>query len=146
MKRLVLLSILVCAGGCGTAVRSTGATDTPADPGEPLAASSLVGRWRVDLRPTPDAEPYHRTMVIDGVDKGVVSGSFYGAEMKRGRANDDWRDVGDVVFAFVTEDGSGPYHTSGILRDGSLVGVTHSLGRGFASRWTAERIEDPEGD
>jgi ketosteroid isomerase-like protein len=103
----------------------------PSDPGD------LVGTWRVDLRAAPEAEEYFQEMVILSVD-GVLTGTFYGTEIQDAHLNKDW---GALRFAFVTEDESGLYHTSGILRDGRLEGTTHSIGRGFLAYWTAERIE-----
>ena len=37
----------------------------------------------------------------------------------------------------MTEDGSGLYHHTAVLRDGRLIGTTHSIGRDFLARWTA---------
>ena len=39
----------------------------------------------------------------------------------------------------VTDDGSGAYNTSGVLLQGRLQGLTHSLGREFLAVWSAER-------
>jgi len=144
MTPLALACLALGLGGCasgGSQARAGDPVSAPAEAGSPLDAQSLAGKWRVDLRPTPDAEPYYRTMVIESVKDGNLAGSFYGSDMERAMVNDDWAAGadGDIVFAFVTRDGSGPYHTSGVLRDGRIVGVTHSLGRGFVSRWTAER-------
>lgn len=104
---------------------------------EPLAAD-LVGTWRVDLRPTPDADPYYQTFTVRSVAGDSITGTFYGAQITNGELNDDW---GALRFAFVTSDGSGPYHHAGRLVEGKLEGTTHSLGRGFLSVWTAERVE-----
>ncbi len=102
----------------------------------PMIASDLEGTWEVDLRPTPDSPPYLQTMVINNVENGKFTGSFYGTTMQNGRINTAW---GRLVFAFVTQDGSGYYHTTGELKDGKLSGVTHSIGRDFLSPWTGER-------
>ncbi|MBC7413428.1 MAG: hypothetical protein H7327_00640 [Herminiimonas sp.] len=63
-------------------------------------------------------------------------GNFYGTPITNGRINVDW---GTVRFAFVTEDQSGPYHHSGVLRNGRIEGMTNSLGRGFLAYWSAAR-------
>ena len=97
---------------------------------------NLVGTWTVDLRPTPDAEPYLQTFVVISVSEKGFEGEFYGTPIEEGRLNLDW---GAVRFAFVTADGSGSYHHAGILRDGWLEGTTHSLGRDFLAYWTATR-------
>ena len=98
-------------------------------------AEALVRAWRVDLRPTPDADAYFQPFRVDSVADGVITGSFYGTPIENGRIDMNW---GVVHFAFTTQDGSGVYHTSGVLRDGRLQGTTHSLGRGFLNVWTAE--------
>ena len=111
------------------------------DPAEP---NELVGTWRVDLRPTPDSEPYFQELSLrfasnDDEESKVpqLVGSFYGTEVRNLRFNRDW----DALhLAFVTEDGSGMYLSSARLVEGQLHGTTHSLGRGFLSVWTAERV------
>ncbi len=99
---------------------------------------ALVGTWRVDLRPTPDAEAYYREFVVRRVDGETFEGSFYGTELQHGRVNTDW---GSLHFAFATSDGSGVYNTSGVLDGDKLRGTTHSLGREFLAVWTAERVQ-----
>lgn len=99
-------------------------------------AASLVGEWKVDLRPTPDAAEYFQTMVIDSIKDGALTGKFYGSQMSDGRINAGW---GAVRFAFTTSDGSGQYHTHAVLRGNRIEGTTHSVGRGFLSYWTAVR-------
>ncbi len=102
-------------------------------------AKALVGTWRVDLRPTPDAEPYYQEFVVRRVEGDTFEGSFYGGtELQHGRINTDW---GSVHFAFATSDGSGVYNTSGVLDGEKLRGTTHSLGREFLAVWTAERVQ-----
>ena len=101
-------------------------------------ARALIGTWKVDLRPTPDADAYYQEFVVHSIDGSTFTGMFYGTEIRHGRINTDWD---GVHFAFVTNDGSGDYNTSGILKDGKLSGTTHSLGREFLAVWTAERQE-----
>jgi hypothetical protein len=118
--------VLVLAAGTATASRwSSG-------PGP----EELVGTWQVDLRPSPDSEPYLQEFVVRSIEGNGFEGSFYGTPVTEGRLNVDW---GAVRFAFVTADGSGPYNHSGVLREGRLEGTTHSLGREFLSYWTAIR-------
>jgi hypothetical protein len=111
-----------------------------AAPAAPAAdPNRLVGTWRVDLRPTPDAPPYYQTFVISSVKDDRLSGTFYNTEIRDGRTNKDWGAA--VYFAFTTNDGSGAYHTAGRLTsNGRLEGTTHAVGRGFLSVWTAERV------
>lgn len=103
----------------------------------------LLGAWRVDLRPTPDAPASYADFVVTQVASGSLAGSFYRSEVEDGRINTDW---GAVHFAFVTRDDSGVYHTSGVLRDGVLTGTTHSLGRGFLAVWSATRVDEKPSD
>jgi len=101
-----------------------------------VEADALIGTWSVDLRPTPDAEPYLQRFRVDSVDDGRLTGRFYGTRITDGRIDVAW---GRVEFAFTTRDGSGVYHTSGHLEtDGTLVGRTHSPSRGFLQPWRAE--------
>lgn len=99
---------------------------------------ALVGVWKVDLRAKPDAAPYFKEFVVKALDGNTFTGEFYGTEIEQGRVNADW---GDVHFAFVTRDGSGPYNHSGVLRAGKLEGLSHSLGRDFLLVWRGERAE-----
>ena len=124
MVGVPFLAVLVLASGAATP-----RTWTPG-PGP----EELVGTWNVDLRPTPDAEPYLQQFVVSSVQGNGFEGAFYGTPVTEGRLNVDW---GAVRFAFVTADGSGPYHHSGVLLDGRLEGTTHSLGRDFLAYWTA---------
>lgn len=107
-------------------------------PSEPQPkAESLIGTWKVDLRPTPDSPPYFQEFVVRKVnlDK-TFEGSFYGADVTQARINTAW---GAVRIAFVTSDGTGPYNHSAVLRDGVLEGLSNSTGRGFLSYWSAVR-------
>tara|TARA_R110002073_G_scaffold257318_2_gene420049 strand:+ start:745 stop:1659 length:915 start_codon:yes stop_codon:yes gene_type:complete len=97
---------------------------------------ALLGTWRVDLRPTPGAAPYYKEMVIESVANKQLAGSFYDSEMRDSRLDATW---GELRLAFITADGSGNYHTSAVLVGDTLVGTTHSIGRGFLSRWTATK-------
>lgn len=124
--RPLVLLVLVAALGCTGATRRTKAPD----------ATALIGTWKVDLRPTPDAEPYFQEFVVEAIEGDTIRGTFYGTPIEHGRINSDW---GEVRFAFTTADGSGAYNTSGVLRGTGLRGTTHSLGRSFLAVWTAER-------
>ena len=111
----------------------------------PAAAAAdpnrLVGTWRVDLRPTPDAPPYYQTFVVSSAKDGGLGGTFYNTEIRDGRTNKDWGTA--VYFAFTTSDNSGAYHTAGRLTsNGRLEGTTHAVGRGFLAVWTAERVPE----
>jgi hypothetical protein len=125
MKALYLFLALLC----GTLVASAQSIDP----------QILVGSWKIDLRPTPDAEPYYQHLVIDQVGDGTFSGTFYyDSEITSANINVDWN---DLVIAFVTADNSGFYNTTARYEDGILKGTTHSIGRNFLSVWTAVKEE-----
>ena len=103
---------------------------------ETLDASQLIGTWKVDLRPTPDAEPYFNEFVVTEVNGKTFVGTFYGTPVTQARINTDWS---AVRIAFVTEDNSGPYNHSAVLSGNKLEGLSNSTGRDFLSYWSAEK-------
>ncbi|MCA9296603.1 MAG: hypothetical protein KC983_08795, partial [Phycisphaerales bacterium] len=103
--------------------------------------SPLIGTWQVDLRPTPDAEPYYQQLVVGATEEGLLAGTFYGAPFRHAHLNDDWN---ETYFSFVTNDGSGEYHTTCVLRGGRLEGTTHSIGREFLLPWRAIPAYEPQ--
>ena len=103
-------------------------------PTAPVSADYLVGTWQVDLRPTPDAEPYYQDFIVSEVNGNSFTGSFYGTEITEARINTDW---GTLRIAFVTADGSGPYYHSATLIGDRLEGLSNSSGRDFLSYWSA---------
>ncbi|HLL47498.1 MAG TPA: hypothetical protein VK399_12360 [Longimicrobiaceae bacterium] len=116
-------------------VLAMAAAGAPIAQGMALDPGQLVGRWRVDLRPTPGAPAYFQSFVVRSVEGSTFRGTFYGSELQNGSINTDW---GAVRFAFTTQDGSGVYHHTGVLRDGALEGTSHSLGRRFLAVWSAK--------
>jgi hypothetical protein len=94
----------------------------------------LLGTWTVDLRPTPDAAPYTEEFVVTSINGKSFTGTFYGSEISQARINTDW---GKLRIAFTTADGSGPYHHSAVLADGTLEGLSNSTGRDFLAYWSA---------
>ena len=122
---LTVLTLLICIG--------LGACSSNASRPS-IAEDLLLGTWKVDLRPTPDAEPYYQEFVVTAVQDGSFSGTFYGAPISQGRVNKDW---GKLRIAFVTTDGSGPYYHSATLEDEGLEGLSNSTGRGFLAYWSA---------
>ena len=126
--RNVIVPLLLCSllSACSTPAAAPAAVD----------ADRLMGTWVVDLRPAPDAPPYLQELVIESVEGQTFAGSFYGAEVTEARINADW---GTLRIAFVTEDGSGPYHHSAVLRDSVLEGLSNSTGRDFLRYWSATR-------
>ncbi len=109
---------------------------TQTAPTEPPDAVQLIGKWEVDLRPVPDAEPYYQSLVVTDVSDKTFSGTFYGTPVTQARVNTDWY---SVRIAFVTEDQSGPYHHSAVLSEDRLEGLSNSTGRDFLSYWSARK-------
>lgn len=101
-------------------------------------ADALAGTWTIDLRPGPAAAPAPASMIIESVDDGTLAGTYYGSPILNGRVNVSW---GRTHFAFVTEDGTGSYHTSGVIEGDRISGTTHSLGREFLSVWSGRRAD-----
>ena len=100
-------------------------------------SSALVGSWKVDLRPSPDAPPYFQEFVVTKVTgEKTFEGTFYGAPVSQARINTEW---GAVRIAFVTADASGPYNHSAVLSNGKLEGLTNSTGRDFLAYWSASK-------
>jgi len=127
-------TLTVAALSLATACTSAARTDGRGGSG----AEALVGTWRVDLRPTPDAPPYFQEFVVTRIDGKSFEGRFYGSPIANARLNSDW---GVVHFAFTTGDGGGAYNSSGVLTDAGLSGTTHSIGREFLAVWTARRVD-----
>ena len=96
----------------------------------------LVGEWRIDLRPTPEAEPYYQIFAIEAVTDSGITGSFYGSSLEDGYLNTVWP---EVYFAFTTRDATNAYYHSGYLKEGKLYGTSYCPGRNFIARWTGER-------
>ena len=121
------LSVLLASFGLGAcATIQSSSTE--------IAKDFLIGTWRVDLRPTPDAEPYFKEFVVTSVQGSSFSGNFYDSPISHGRINTDW---GKLRIAFMTADGSGPYHHSAILEGNKLEGLSNSIERNFLAYWSA---------
>ena len=99
-------------------------------------SNELIGTWQVDLRPTPGAAEYFQELVVTSIDGKTFQGCFYGSPISQGRINTDWS---AVRIAFVTEDQSGPYNHSAVLKNDKLEGLTNSKGRNFLSYWSATK-------
>ncbi len=121
---MVLLSC--CLGACASATSTTNVVDP----------DGLLGTWIVDLRPTPGSDPYYKEFVVTSVQGRSFTGTFYDTPVSQARINTDW---GKLRIAFVTTDGSGPYHHSAVLEDDTLEGLSNSTGRDFLSYWSAVR-------
>ncbi len=97
---------------------------------------SLVGIWELDLRPTPESEPYLKDFEIKDFKDGLLRGVFYGTDFNDGKINTDW---GIIHFAFTTADQSGTYFHSGHIEKGQIKGTSFSTGRGFMIPWMGKK-------
>jgi hypothetical protein len=127
MLRGLLLANILLACVVSTGVAQQAAKVDPA---------KLVGTWKVDLRPNPEAPASYQQFEVKSIEGNGFTGTFYGSEIKEGRINRDWE---TVYFAFTTYDGSGPYHHAGKLVGERLEGTSNSVGRKFLGVWRAER-------
>ena len=98
--------------------------------------NKLSGTWQVDLRPSPDSEPYLKDFEITLADANSFNGKFYDTEFTGGRLNTGWS---KIYFGFTTSDMSGIYFHSGYLDNDTLHGITYSEGRSFVMPWVGVR-------
>jgi hypothetical protein len=99
------------------------------------AATSLDGRWLVDLSTQP-GKPYVKAMDMVLAADGSVSGAFYDSTIEAGR----WKTArGRTCVSFRTSDGKGPYHTAACLVGDHVEGQTWAEHRNFLFNWNAKR-------
>lgn len=94
---------------------------------------SIMGSWEIDLRPSPDADPYVQEFRVTGVTGNTFQGYFYGSPLQEARLNRNWD---RLYFAFTTSDQTHDYYHSGYLLNGKLYGVSYCPGREFVQPWT----------
>jgi len=125
MKNVFAAAILICSL---ISIRANGQNKAPVD--------SIIGTWVIDLRPTPESEPYLKDFKFTRVDGKKFDGEFYGYPFTGGFLNTDW---GKVYFAFTTQDQSGTYYHSGYIERNKVYGITLNEGRGFVLPWKGEK-------
>ncbi len=99
-------------------------------------ADTLIGEWNIDLRPTPEADGYFQSFIVEIIGENTLEGTFYGSELENAILNTNWD---KLYFAFTTRDQSNEYYHSGYLRNGKLFGITYCPGREFTAPWTGEK-------
>lgn len=97
---------------------------------------NLTGTWTIDLRPTPDADPYFQSFVVESVEGNSFQGTFYGSAIEDPLINKNWD---KLYFAFTTKDLNSEYFHSGYMQDGKLYGITYCPKREFTAPWTGEK-------
>lgn len=98
--------------------------------------SILAGTWEIDLRPTPDAEPYLKDFVISNVAGKNFSGVFYGSQFEGGKFNGSWE---KIYFAFETGDKDSTYYHSGYIENDEIHGISYSPDRKFVTPWSGKK-------
>lgn len=99
--------------------------------------SELIGKWQIDLRPTPDAEAYYQEFVVKSIKGNKMKGSFYGSTIKNGLINTQWE---KIYYSFTSSDGTNDYYHSGHLENGMLIGISYCPGREFTTPWTGKKV------
>jgi len=97
---------------------------------------SLDGTWKVDLRPTPDADEHYQNMVLRASNRVVLDGTFYGGKIENSIINHSWP---QLYIGFTTNDGSNDYYHTAYLKDGQLYGTTYCPTLNMVQPWTAEK-------
>lgn len=105
----------------------------------PNTPDLLDGEWKVDLRASPEADPYLQTLHIKVRNNGSLSGSLYGSKFKKGVINQAWP---FLYLAFRTKDRNNTYFHTARLEGDTLVGQTYCPDRQFIAPWTATRINN----
>lgn len=113
---------------------SLSAQDLKNNASEPI--DSLVGNWKIDLRPTPESEGYYQLFEVKMVNNNTFTGTFYGSEIKNALINKNWD---KIYFAFSTSDQSNEYYHSGYLENNKLFGITYCPNREFTAPWTGNK-------
>ncbi|MBL7815152.1 MAG: hypothetical protein JNL70_09080 [Saprospiraceae bacterium] len=94
--------------------------------------NQAIGVWSLDLRPSPTAQSYVKDFAITAVEKGQMSGVFYGTPFTNGQIHTAW---GKLYFSFTTSDQSNTYFHSGCLEEGKMRGTSYSQSREFVMPW-----------
>lgn len=97
---------------------------------------SLIGNWKIDLRPTPESDGYYQPFIVKTVNEDTFTGTFYGSEIKDALINRNWP---KIYFAFSTSDQSNEYYHSGYIENDKLYGMTYCPNREFTAPWKGVR-------
>jgi hypothetical protein len=98
----------------------------------------IIGTFIIDLRPTPESEPYLKEFKFTKIEGKKFDGEFYGYPFSGGFLNTDWD---KIYFAFTTADQSGTYYHSGYVEGNKVFGITLNEARGFVLPWKGERTK-----
>jgi hypothetical protein len=95
-------------------------------------ANNALGTWIIDLRPTPESEPYIKEFKFTKIDGKNFNGEFYGYPFEGGLFNTDWD---KIYFAFTTADQSGTYYHSGYIEGNKVYGMSLNENRKLMLPW-----------
>ena len=101
-----------------------------------LNTDSLLGTFIIDLRPTPDSEPYLKDFKFTKIDGKNFDGEFYGYPFTGGLLNTNWD---KIYFAFTTADESGTYYHSGYVEGNKVFGISLNENRKLIIPWKGEK-------
>jgi hypothetical protein len=99
-------------------------------------ADSALGTWIIDLRPTPESEPYLKEFKFTKIEGKNFDGEFYGYPFGGGFLNVDWD---KIYFAFTTSDQGSTYFHSGYIEGDKVYGITLNENRKFVLPWRGQR-------
>jgi hypothetical protein len=99
-------------------------------------ANDALGTWVIDLRPTPESEPYIKEFKFTKIEGQKFDGEFYGYPFSGGFLNTSWD---KIYFAFTTSDQSSQYFHSGYIEGNKVFGITLNEKREFVLPWRGEK-------
>lgn len=103
--------------------------------------NSIEGTWSIDLRPTPDSNPYLKEFKLKLKNDTTFEGEFYDSPIYNGLLNKNWD---KVYFAFYTRDSSNEYFHAGYWMGDQIFGTTYCPDRDFVAPWTGARVDAVE--
>lgn len=103
----------------------------------------LIGKWEIDLRPTPESDGYYQSFEVEMLDENAFTGAFYGSDINNGLINMNWD---KMYYAFSTSDQSNEYYHSGYIENDTLFGITYCPNRNFAAPWIGTKNNDDQNE
>jgi hypothetical protein len=132
MKKQFILLLLLAFSITVSAQNS----NAPSSVKTKLNTNDALGTWVIDLRPTPNSEPYLKDFKFTKIDSSRFDGEFYGYPFSGGFLNSSWD---KIYFAFTTADQSGTYFHSGYIEGNKIFGITLNENRKLILPWRGER-------
>lgn len=127
MKQLIFATALLLSSSAIAQIKSKSGID------------SIIGTFIIDLRPTPESEPYLKEFKFTKVSGKKFDGEFYGYPFSGGFLNTDWD---KIYFAFTTQDQSGTYFHSGYIEGNKVFGMSLNEARELMLPWRGEKKKE----